>query len=72
MTAEPPGPLPFQWEANDGPITPRRPEDDVESALPLSRQALTFVSGLVRAHRREIGSNWRALDPGQQALLVLV
>lgn len=42
------------------------------AALPLSRQTLTFVSGLVCAHRREIGSSWRALDPGQQALLVLV
>ncbi|MFL6126082.1 MAG: IS5/IS1182 family transposase, partial [Actinophytocola sp.] len=41
------------------------------AALPLSRQTLTFVSGLVRAHRREIGSVWRALNPGQQALLVL-
>ncbi len=30
MTAELPGLLPFRWEANDGPITPRRPEDDVE------------------------------------------
>jgi hypothetical protein len=42
------------------------------AALPLSHQTLSFVSGLVRAHRREIGSVWRALDPGQQALLVLV
>lgn len=42
------------------------------AALPLSHQTLTFVSGLVRAHRREIGSVWRALNPGQQALLVLV
>jgi hypothetical protein len=42
------------------------------AALPLSRQTLTFVSGLVRVHRREIGSPWRALNPGQQALLVLV
>jgi hypothetical protein len=42
------------------------------AALPLSRQTLTFVSGLVRTHRREIGSPWRALNPGQQALLVLV
>ena len=25
-----PGLLPFRWEANDGPITPRRPETDVE------------------------------------------
>jgi hypothetical protein len=42
------------------------------AALPLSHQTLTFVSGLVRVHRREIGSVWRALNPGQQALLVLV
>jgi hypothetical protein len=42
------------------------------AALPLSRQTLTFVSGLVRSHRRELGSPWRALNPGQQALLVLV
>jgi phospholipid N-methyltransferase len=42
------------------------------AALPLSHQTLTFVSGLVRTHCRQIGSVWRALDPGQQALLVLV
>jgi Helix-turn-helix of DDE superfamily endonuclease len=42
------------------------------AALPLSHQTLTFVSGAIRAHRREIGSLWRALNPGQQALLVLV
>jgi hypothetical protein len=42
------------------------------AALPLSRQTLTFVSGLVRTHRRETGSVWRKLNPGQQALLVLV
>jgi hypothetical protein len=40
--------------------------------LPLSHQTLTFVSGLIRAHRRQIGSVWRALNTGQQALLVLV
>lgn len=42
------------------------------AALPLSHQTLTFVSGLVRAHRRELGSPWRALTAGEQALLVLV
>jgi DNA-directed RNA polymerase specialized sigma24 family protein len=42
------------------------------AALPLSHQTLTFVAGLVRTHRRRIGSVWRALTPGQQALLVLV
>jgi hypothetical protein len=42
------------------------------AALPLSRQTLTFVSDLIRAHRRELGSVWRRLNPGQQAMLVLV
>ena len=42
------------------------------AALPLSHQTLTFVSGIVRRHRREIGSAWRKLTPADQALLVLV
>jgi hypothetical protein len=42
------------------------------AALPLSHQTLTFVSDLLRTHRREAGSVWRKLNPGQQALLVLV
>ena len=42
------------------------------AALPLSRQTLTFVSGIIRRHRSSIGSLWRKLNPGQQALLVLV
>jgi len=41
------------------------------AALPLSRKTLTFVSGIIRRHRISIGSPWRALNPGQQALLVL-
>ena len=41
------------------------------AALPLSRQTLTFVSGIIRRHLRAIGSRWRKLSPGQQALLVL-
>src|SRR6266566_3512429 len=41
------------------------------AALPLSRQTLTYVAGIVRRHRRQIGSVWRKLGPGQQALLVL-
>src|SRR5512140_1608337 len=41
------------------------------AALPLSRKTLTFVSGIIRRHRTSIGSPWRALNPGQQALLVL-
>jgi hypothetical protein len=41
------------------------------AALPLSRKTLTFVAGLIRRHRIWIGSLWRKLNPGQQALLVL-
>jgi hypothetical protein len=42
------------------------------AALPLSRLTLTFVSDIIRAHRRDVGSIWRKLNPGQEALLVLV
>ncbi|GAA0575644.1 transposase family protein [Actinomadura livida] len=42
------------------------------AALDLSRPTLTFVTGLVRDHRDQIGSRWRALSPERQALLVLV
>ncbi|MFD1044642.1 transposase family protein, partial [Kibdelosporangium lantanae] len=42
------------------------------AALPLSHQTLTFVSTVIRTHRRRLGSPWRRLNPGQQALLVLV
>jgi DDE superfamily endonuclease/Helix-turn-helix of DDE superfamily endonuclease len=41
------------------------------AALPLSRKTLTFVSGIIRRHRTAIGSSWRKLNSGQQALLVL-
>ena len=41
------------------------------AALPLSRKTLTFVSGIIRRHHTSIGSRWRKLNPGQQALLVL-
>ena len=41
------------------------------AALPLSSKTLTFVSGLIRRHRTSIGSRWRKLNPGRQALLVL-
>src|SRR5215510_919336 len=41
------------------------------AALPLSRKTLTFVAGIIRRHRVSIGSLWRKLNPGQQALLVL-
>ena len=42
------------------------------AALPLSSRTLTFVAGIIRRHRASIGSPWRKLNPGQQALLVLV
>jgi Helix-turn-helix of DDE superfamily endonuclease len=42
------------------------------AALPLSSRTLAFVSGLIRRYRTSIRSCWRKLNPGQQALLVLV
>jgi Helix-turn-helix of DDE superfamily endonuclease/DDE superfamily endonuclease len=41
------------------------------AALPLSRKTVHFVAGIIRRHRAAIGSLWRKLNPGQQALLVL-
>jgi hypothetical protein len=38
----------------------------------LSRQTLKYVTELIRRHRKAIGSAWRLLNPGRQALLVLV
>lgn len=42
------------------------------AALPLSSRTLTFVSGIICRHRISIGSVWRKLNPGQQALVALV
>jgi uncharacterized protein (DUF433 family) len=42
------------------------------AALPLSSRTLNFAAGIVRRHRKAIGSRWRKLNPGQEALLVLV
>ena len=41
------------------------------AALPLSSKTLNFTAGIIRRHRAAIGSLWRKLNPGQQALLVL-
>jgi hypothetical protein len=41
------------------------------AALPLSSHALIYVAGVIRRHRKKIGSCWRKLHPAQQALLVL-
>jgi hypothetical protein len=42
------------------------------AGLPLSRSTLDYATGVVRWHRKMIGSRGRALTPGRQALLVLV
>jgi DDE superfamily endonuclease/Helix-turn-helix of DDE superfamily endonuclease len=41
------------------------------AALPLSRKTLNYVAGIIRRHLEAIGSRWRKLNPGQEALLVL-
>jgi hypothetical protein len=41
------------------------------AALPLSASTLAYTAGIIRRHRKSIGSPWRKLNPGQQALLVL-
>ncbi|MDP9862649.1 MULTISPECIES: transposase family protein [Streptosporangium] len=42
------------------------------AAVDLSRSTLNYVAGAIRRHRKAIGTPWRRLNPGQQALLVLV
>ncbi|WP_101790722.1 transposase family protein [Nonomuraea indica] len=42
------------------------------AAVDLSSQTLNYVAGIVRRRRKTIKSPWRRLNPGQQALLVLV
>uniref|UniRef100_UPI0005255B99 helix-turn-helix domain-containing protein n=1 Tax=Saccharothrix sp. NRRL B-16314 TaxID=1463825 RepID=UPI0005255B99 len=41
------------------------------SAIDLSSSHLQFLARELTTHRRRIGSRWRRLDPGRQALLVL-
>ena len=41
------------------------------AALPLSSRTLNFTAAVIRRHRKAIGSRWRKLNPGQEALLVL-
>jgi len=41
------------------------------ATLPLSAQTLTYAAGVIRRQRTKIGSCWRRLNPGRQALLVL-
>lgn len=37
----------------------------------MSSSALRFLSARFRRHRRELGTRWRRLNPGRQALLTL-
>jgi DDE superfamily endonuclease/Helix-turn-helix of DDE superfamily endonuclease len=41
------------------------------AALPLTCKTLNYAAGIIRRRRKSIGSPWRKLNPGQQALLVL-
>jgi len=41
------------------------------AALPLSCKTLNYAAGIIRRHRKSIGSRWQKLNPGRQALLVL-
>ncbi len=41
------------------------------SGIDLSSRTLQYLSGLLAGHRRRIGSRWRRLTCGRQALLVL-
>jgi len=42
-----------------------------QAVLPVSKSTLDLVSGLIRQHRKDIGSRWRKATPGRQAVLVL-
>ena len=41
------------------------------AALPLPSRTLNYAAGIIRRHLKAIGSRWRKLNPGKQALLVL-
>jgi hypothetical protein len=41
------------------------------AALPLPARTLSYVAGIIRRHHAKVGSCWRKLNPGRQALLVL-
>ncbi|MEU4857874.1 MULTISPECIES: transposase family protein [Actinomycetes] len=42
------------------------------AAVDLSRSTLNYLAGLIRRCRKTLGTPWRLLTPGRQALLVLV
>jgi hypothetical protein len=51
---------------------PRGSDAFLPCRFAVSRSTLAYLAGVVRRHRRKTGTCWRKLNPGQQALLVLV
>ncbi len=41
------------------------------SGMSMSTRTVRVLAGLLRGHRRRIGTRWRLLTPARQALLVL-
>jgi hypothetical protein len=56
---------------HDPHLLPRGFHAVLPAALPLSAGTLSYVACVTRHHRKKIGSCWRKLNPGPQALLVL-
>ncbi|MEU0413515.1 hypothetical protein ABZ307_37740 [Streptomyces griseorubiginosus] len=48
------------------------PQDVVyQVRLPLSKRTIDLVAGLIRRRRNQLGTRWRKLAPGAQAVIVL-
>lgn len=48
------------------------PQDVVyQVRLPLSKRTIALVAGLIRKRRSQLGTRWRKLAPGAQAVVVL-
>ncbi|MGW2893014.1 transposase family protein, partial [Streptomyces griseoruber] len=48
------------------------PQDVVyQVRLPLSKQTIDLVAGLIRRRRNQLGTRWRKLTPGAQVVVVL-
>jgi hypothetical protein len=47
------------------------PQDVVyQVRLPLSKRTVDLVAGLIRRRRKQLGTRWRKLTPGAQAVVV--
>jgi hypothetical protein len=42
-----------------------------QTALPVSKTTIDLVTGLIRQYLKDIGSRWRSVTPGRQAVLAL-